>query len=46
MMPSVAMKELKLLRNPPNFEEPKAEITLTAREIEILEQEAKGLNYH
>lgn len=46
MTPSVAMKALKLLRNPPNFEEPKEEITLTAREIEILEQAAKGLNYH
>jgi DNA-binding NarL/FixJ family response regulator len=44
--PSVAMKALKLLRNPPNFEEPKEEINLTAREIEILEQTSKGLNYN
>jgi len=46
MTPSVAMKALKLLRNPPNFEEPKEEINLTAREIEILEQTSKGLNYN
>lgn len=46
MTPSIAMKALKLLRNPPNFEQPKEEISLTAREIEILEQTSKGLNYH
>ena len=46
MTPSIALKTLKLLRNPPNFEETKEEITLTPREIEILEQTAKGLNYH
>ncbi|MBC6365377.1 response regulator transcription factor [Algoriphagus sp. AK58] len=46
MTPSIAMKALKLLRNPPKFEETKEEINLTAREIEILEQTAKGLNYH
>ncbi len=46
MTPSIAMKALKLLRNPPNFEESKEEINLTAREIEILEQTSKGLNYH
>lgn len=46
MTPSIAMKALKLLRNPPNFDQPKEEISLTAREIEILEQTAKGLNYH
>ncbi len=46
MTPSIAMKALKLLRNPPNFEEAKEEINLSAREIEILEQTAKGLNYH
>jgi DNA-binding NarL/FixJ family response regulator len=44
--PSVAMKALKLLRNPPNFEEPKEEINLTKREIEILEQTSKGLNFN
>jgi DNA-binding NarL/FixJ family response regulator len=46
MTPSIALKALKLLRNPPNFEDPKEEICLTTREIEILEQTAKGLNYH
>lgn len=46
MTPSIAMKALKLLRNPPKFEESKEEINLTAREIEILEQTAKGLNYN
>lgn len=46
MTPSIAMKALKLLRNPPKFEEAKEEINLTAREIEILEQTAKGLNYN
>jgi DNA-binding NarL/FixJ family response regulator len=46
MTPSIAMKALKLLRNPPNFDQPKEEISLTAREIEILEQTSKGLNYH
>lgn len=46
MTPSVAMKALKLLRNPPDFSEPVEEIKLTAREIEILEQISKGLNYN
>lgn len=46
MTPSIALKTLKLLRNPPKFEEAKEEISLTAREIEILEQTAKGLNYN
>jgi DNA-binding NarL/FixJ family response regulator len=46
MTPSIALKTLKLLRNPPNFEQPKEEITLTKRETEILEQTAKGLNYN
>lgn len=46
MTPSIAMKALKLLRNPPKFEETKEEINLTAREIEILEQTSKGLNYN
>jgi DNA-binding NarL/FixJ family response regulator len=46
MTPSIAMKALKLLRNPPNFDQPKDEISLTTREIEILEQTAKGLTYH
>lgn len=46
MTPSIALKALKLLRNPPQFEESKEEINLTSREIEILEQTAKGLNYN
>ncbi len=46
MTPSVAMKALKLLRNPPNFEEPLEEINLTAREIEILEHTSKGHNFN
>ncbi|WP_192347415.1 response regulator transcription factor [Algoriphagus sp. Y33] len=46
MTPSVAMKALKLLRNPPNFSEPAENIKLTRREIEILEQTSKGLNYN
>lgn len=46
MTPSIALKTLKLLRNPPQFEEPKEDISLTKREIEILEQTAKGLNYN
>ncbi|SHO62095.1 response regulator transcription factor [Algoriphagus zhangzhouensis] len=46
MTPSIALKTLKLLRNPPSFDEPKEEISLTKREIEILEQIAKGLNYN
>lgn len=46
MTPSIALKTLKLLRNPPQFEEPKEDIFLTKREIEILEQTAKGLSYN
>ncbi|MGM0943956.1 MAG: response regulator [Bacteroidota bacterium] len=45
MTPSIALKTLKLLRNPPQFEEPKEEIRLTKREVEILEQTSKGLTY-
>lgn len=46
MTPSIALKTLKLLRNPPKFEEAKEDISLTPRETEILEQTAKGLNYN
>lgn len=47
MTPSIAMKALNLLRNPERIEEsPKEEIDLSKREQEILEQIAKGLNYH
>jgi DNA-binding NarL/FixJ family response regulator len=47
MNPSIALKTLKLLRNPIDFEQ-KAdeEIKLTSREIEVLEQLSKGLNYN
>jgi len=48
MNPSIAMKTLKLLRNPieiNNIEE-KEGITLTPREIDVLEQLSKGLSYN
>ncbi len=47
MTPSIAMKTLKLFREPVNFEsvQSKEEINLTAREIQVLEQLSKGLKY-
>jgi DNA-binding NarL/FixJ family response regulator len=46
MNPSIALKTLKLLRNPINFENTETEeINLSAREIEVLEQLAQGLSY-
>ena len=46
MNPSIAMKTLKLLRNPINFEtENTEEFNLTPREIDVLEQLAQGLSY-
>ena len=47
MTPSIAMKTLKLFRNPIDFQvSSKAEdINLTTREIEVLEQLSKGLKY-
>ncbi len=47
MTPSIALKTLKLLRNPVDFqlEEKEEEIKLTAREIDVLEQLSKGLSY-
>jgi DNA-binding NarL/FixJ family response regulator len=47
MTPGVAMKTLKLLRNPQDFDQTKQheETSLTKREVEILEQLSKGLNY-
>lgn len=47
MTPSIALKALKLLRNPQDFDELEEIelITLTTREIEILEQIRKGLAY-
>ena len=47
MTPNIAMKTLKLFRNPIDFETtiPKEEINLTTREIEVLDQLSKGLKY-
>ncbi|MEP0263548.1 response regulator transcription factor [Dokdonia sp.] len=47
MNPSIAMKTLKLLRNPTNekYLEDKEEIKLSKREIDVLEQLSKGLSY-
>ena len=47
MTPSIALKTLRLLRNPQlpeNLAEPE-EVRLSKREIEILEQLSKGLKY-
>ena len=48
MNPSIAMKTLKLLRNPIEIENKtdQEDIKLTQREIEVLEQLSKGLSYH
>lgn len=48
MNPSIALKTLKLLRNPINIENQKdqEDIQLTQRETDVLEQLSKGLNYH
>ena len=48
MTPSIALKTLKLLREPFVFDDSitKEEIGLTAREIEVLEQLSKGLKYN
>ncbi len=48
MTPSIALKTLKLLRNPVDFDtvNTSEEIKLTQREIEVLEQLSKGLNYN
>lgn len=48
MTPSIALKTLKLFRNPIGFEnhQPEHEVKLTAREIEVLEQLSKGLKYN
>ena len=48
MTPSIAMKTLKLFRNPIDFENKNEaeEIKLTVREIEFLEQLSKGLKYN
>nr|WP_249684744.1 response regulator transcription factor [Flavobacterium sp. CYK-55] len=48
MTPSIALKTLKLLREPVSFDDVQAteEVTLTTREIEVLEQLSKGLKYN
>jgi len=47
MNPSIALKTLKLLRNPINISNPKDQeiISLSKREVEVLEQLSKGLSY-
>lgn len=46
MTPSIALKTLKLLRNPIAFDDKvEEEIKLSTREIEVLEQLSKGLSY-
>ena len=47
MNPSIALKTLKLLRNPANIDNLKdqEEIALSDREIQVLEQLSKGLSY-
>ncbi len=48
MTPSIAMKTLKLFRNPVEFETniKKEEFNLTTRETEVLEQLSKGIKYN
>jgi DNA-binding NarL/FixJ family response regulator len=48
MTPSIAMKTLRLFREPVNFENTtiKDEVVLTTREIEVLEQLSKGIKYN
>lgn len=47
MNPSIALKALKLLRNPHSIsdQEKSKEVSLTSREIDVLEQLGKGLSY-
>lgn len=48
MTPSIALRTLRLLRNPIDFDNAQQaeEVKLTAREIEVLEQLSKGLKYN
>ena len=46
MNPSIALKTLKLLRNPFVEELETEDIKLTTREVEVLEQLSKGLSYN
>lgn len=47
MNPSIALKTLKLLRNPIDIQNPRdhEEISLSKREVEVLEQLSTGLSY-
>lgn len=47
MTPSIAMKTLRLLRNPLEFQKKKSvlDVKLSQREVEVLEQLSKGLKY-
>jgi len=46
MSPTIAAKSLELLRNPKLADRPAAqEVTLSVRQVEVLEQLSKGLNY-
>src|SRR5690606_33279961 len=48
MNPSIAMKTLKLLRNPIDFncKDTLEDISLSDREVQVLEQLSKGLSYN
>ncbi len=46
MTPSIAMKTLKLLRNPVDFKNQEDYVTLSEREIQVLEHLSKGLSYN
>ena len=48
MTPSIALKTLKLFRNPINFDHVNNldDVKLTQREVEVLEQLSKGLKYN
>lgn len=45
MSPAIALKVLRLLRNPIHTTQPRQDFGLTAREIELLEQLKNGLTY-
>jgi DNA-binding NarL/FixJ family response regulator len=46
MNPSIAMKTLKLLRNPIDFNVKQEDIKLSEREVQVLEHLSKGLSYN
>ena len=45
MTPSIAMKTLKLLRNPIDFKNQEIDVKLSDRETQVLEHLSKGLSY-